>query len=51
MAKNDLEILKEFISDKEAQEKINAIKNSVMDFNIFEIAGLSNQEIDRKSVV
>jgi len=25
LAKNDLEILKEFISDKEAQEKINAI--------------------------
>ena len=45
MSKNDLEILKEFINDKEAQEKFNAIKNSVMDFNIFEITGLGNQEI------
>lgn len=51
MAKNDLEILKEFISDKEAQEKINAIKNSVMDFNIFEITGLSNQEIKHSNTL
>ena len=51
MSKNDLEILKEFINDKEAQEKINAIKNSVMDFNIFEIAGLSNQEIKHSNTL
>ena len=51
MAKNDLEILKEFISDKEVQEKINAIKNSVMDFNIFEITGLSNQEIKHSNTL
>ena len=51
MTKNDLEILKEFISDKEAQEKINAIKNSVMDFNIFEITGLGNQEIKHSNTL
>ena len=51
MAKNDLEILKEFINDKEAQEKFNAIKNSVMDFNIFEIAGLGNQEIKHSNTL
>jgi len=46
-----LEILKEFINDKEAQEKINAIKNSVMDFNIFEITGLGNQEIKHSNTL
>ena len=51
MSKNDLEILKEFINDKEAQEKINAIKNSVMDFNIFEITGLGNQEIKHSNTL
>lgn len=51
MAKNDLEILKEFINDKEAQEKFNAIKNSVMDFNIFEITGLGNQEIKHSNTL
>ena len=51
MSKNDLEILKEFISDKEAQEKFNAIKNSVMDFNIFEITGLGNQEIKHSNTL
>ncbi|WP_299026200.1 PD-(D/E)XK nuclease family protein [uncultured Campylobacter sp.] len=51
MSKNDLEILKEFINDKEAQEKFNAIKNSVMDFNIFEIAGLGNQEIKHSNTL
>ena len=51
MAKNDLEILKEFINDKEAQEKFNAIKNSVMDFNIFEITGLGNQEIEHSNTL
>ena len=51
MSKNDLEILKEFINDKEAQEKFNAIKNSVMDFNIFEITGLGNQEIKHSNTL
>lgn len=51
MAKNDLEILKEFINDKGAQEKFNAIKNSVMDFNIFEITGLGNQEIKHSNTL
>jgi len=51
LSKNDLEILKEFINDKEAQEKINAIKNSVMDFNIFEITGLGNQEIKHSNTL
>lgn len=51
MSKNDLEILKEFINDKEAQEKINAIKNSVMDFNIFEITGLGSQEIKHSNTL
>jgi len=51
LSKNDLEILKEFISDKEAQEKFNAIKNSVMDFNIFEITGLGNQEIKHSNTL
>lgn len=46
-----MEILKEFINDKEAQEKINAIKNSVMDFNIFEITGLGNQEIKHSNTL
>lgn len=46
-----MEILKEFISDKEAQEKFNAIKNSVMDFNIFEITGLGNQEIKHSNTL
>ena len=51
MSKNDLEILKEFINDKEAQEKFNTIKNSVMDFNIFEIRGLGNQEIKHSNTL
>ena len=51
MSKNDLEILKEFINDKEAQEKFNAIKNSVMDLNIFEITGLGNQEIKHSNTL
>ena len=46
-----MEILKEFINDKEAQEKFNAIKNSVMDFNIFEITGLGNQEIKHSNTL
>jgi hypothetical protein len=51
LAKSDLEILKEFINDKEVQEKLDAIKNSVMDLNIFEITGLGNQEIKHSNTL
>ncbi len=47
----NLEKVKKFIYNDEVQELLKLIRNSVKDFNIFEITGMENQEIKHSNTL
>lgn len=49
--KNTVDIIKEFVFNDEVQHKLSQIRNSVKEFNIFEIAGMHKQEIKHSNTL
>lgn len=49
--KNTVDIIKEFVFNDEVQNKLLQIKNSVKEFNVFEIAGMQKQEIKHSNTL
>jgi hypothetical protein len=47
----EVEVVKQFIYDKNIQNILTNINNRLMDFNIFEITGMENQEIKHSNTL